>query len=177
MDARLTAHSPGRSDGEAGARPRALAAGLPPPPRADGRRARDVARERPVLHPLSEPAGSGRALPQTPRPGLGRGAWPRVAGGQPASGRGRDGGVRSRRGNRGGAALEAEGLTLRTVRPADRDRVLEITKDVWNGGDYLPEVFDSWAADPGASFQAAELDGVVVAVPRLRPARPGAWYS
>jgi GNAT superfamily N-acetyltransferase len=59
---------------------------------------------------------------------------------------------------------------LRPVRPADRERVLEISAGVWDGNDYLPEVFDEWTADPGASFQAAEeLDGTVIAVHRLRP--------
>jgi GNAT superfamily N-acetyltransferase len=60
-------------------------------------------------------------------------------------------------------------LVLRPVRPADRERVLEIAAGVWEGHDYLPEVFDAWAADPGATFQAAELDGIVVGVQRLRP--------
>jgi GNAT superfamily N-acetyltransferase len=65
--------------------------------------------------------------------------------------------------------LEAAELTLRPIRPADRERVMEIAAGVWDGGDYLPEVFDAWAADPGASFQAAEIDGIVVGVQRLRP--------
>ncbi len=60
-------------------------------------------------------------------------------------------------------------LSLRPVRPADRERVLEIAAGVWDGNDYLPDVFDAWAADPGATFQAAEADGVVVGVQRLRP--------
>src|SRR5207247_7706642 len=77
--------------------------------------------------------------------------------------------VRRRRGHRRGAALEAADLILRPVRPADRERVLEISAGVWDGTDYLPELFDAWAADPGASFQAAEIDGVVVGVQRLRP--------
>lgn len=58
---------------------------------------------------------------------------------------------------------------MRPVRPADRDRVLEISAGVWEGTDYLPQVFDEWVADPGASFQAAEVDGGVVGVQRLRP--------
>lgn len=58
---------------------------------------------------------------------------------------------------------------LRPVRPADRERVIEISADVWEGTDYLPAMFDAWASDPGASFQAAEVDGIVVAVHRLRP--------
>ena len=47
--------------------------------------------------------------------------------------------------------------------------MLEIASGVWEGNDYLPEVFDDWASDPGASFQAAEVDGIVIGVHRLRP--------
>lgn len=74
--------------------------------------------------------------------------------------------------------MEPTELTLRPVRPTDRERVLEITADVWGGRDYLPEVFDRWVSDPSASFQAAELEGVVVGVQRLRPIGPGlAFYE
>lgn len=69
-------------------------------------------------------------------------------------------------------------LTLRPVRPADYDRVVELTRDVWEGHDYIPKVFARWVADASASFQAAELDGVVVGLQRLRPYAPGlAWYE
>jgi hypothetical protein len=37
-------------------------------------------------------------------------------------------------------------------------------------------VFDAWAADPGASFQAGELDGMVVGIQRLRPIARGVMY-
>jgi len=74
--------------------------------------------------------------------------------------------------------LETSELTVRPVRPADRDRVMEITRDVWDGRDYLPRAFDHWVGDAGASFQAAEVDGVVVGVQRLRPYAPGlTWYE
>jgi GNAT superfamily N-acetyltransferase len=63
-------------------------------------------------------------------------------------------------------------LELRPVRPTDRERVMEISSEVWEGTDYLPEVFDEWVADPGGQFQAAELDGVVVGVQRVRPIAP-----
>jgi GNAT superfamily N-acetyltransferase len=69
-------------------------------------------------------------------------------------------------------------LTIRPVRPADRDRVMELTRDVWDGHDYLPRVFDDWIADGGAAFQAAEVDGVVVGLQRLRPYAPGLiWFE
>jgi GNAT superfamily N-acetyltransferase len=55
---------------------------------------------------------------------------------------------------------------------------MEICKDVWNGHDYMPRVFDDWVADAGSTFQAAELDGVVVGLQRLRPYAPGlVWYE
>ena len=74
--------------------------------------------------------------------------------------------------------METTGLELRPVRPADRDRAIELTKDVWEGRDYIPRVFDRWVSDAGAEFQAAEIDGVVVGLQRLRPYAPGLiWYE
>jgi len=67
---------------------------------------------------------------------------------------------------------------MRPVRPADRDRIVEMTKDVWGGHDYLPEVFDDWVADAASAFEALEIDGVVVGVQRLRPYAHGlVWYE
>ncbi|HEV2217549.1 MAG TPA: GNAT family N-acetyltransferase [Candidatus Dormibacteraeota bacterium] len=69
-------------------------------------------------------------------------------------------------------------LMLRPVRPADRDRVAEITSENWQGTDYIVRVFDDWVADSSAAFQAMELDGVVVGLQRLRPFAPGlVWYE
>jgi GNAT superfamily N-acetyltransferase len=70
------------------------------------------------------------------------------------------------------------GLTIRPVRPGDRDRVVELTKDVWGGNDYLPDVFDDWVADAASAFEAVEVDGTVVGLQRLRPYAPGlVWYE
>jgi hypothetical protein len=53
-----------------------------------------------------------------------------------------------------------------------------MTKDIWEGRDYVNRVFDDWVADAGAAFQAAELDGEVVGLQRLRPFAPGlVWYE
>lgn len=69
-------------------------------------------------------------------------------------------------------------LTIRPVRPADRDRIVEMTKDVWGGHDYIPLVFDTWLGDAGSAFQAVEVDGEVVGVQRLRPYAQGLiWYE
>ncbi|HEY6876043.1 MAG TPA: GNAT family N-acetyltransferase [Candidatus Dormibacteraeota bacterium] len=64
------------------------------------------------------------------------------------------------------------------MRPADRDRVVEMTSDIWDGDDYIPDVFDEWVADASAAFQAAEVEGVVVGLHRIRPYAPGlVWYE
>jgi GNAT superfamily N-acetyltransferase len=74
--------------------------------------------------------------------------------------------------------LASTSVEIRPVRPTDRERVASITADVWEGHDYLPRVFDDWLADPGAWFQAAELEGELVGVQRLRPIAAGvAWYE
>ncbi len=72
----------------------------------------------------------------------------------------------------------ARELTVRPVRPADRARVLEITRDVWEGRDYIPRVFDEWVGDASAAFQALEVEGQVVGLHRVRPYAPGlVWYE
>ena len=64
------------------------------------------------------------------------------------------------------------------MRPTDRLRVVELTRDVWGGHDYVPRVFDDWVSEAGAAFQAIELEGVVVGVQRLRPYSSGlVWYE
>jgi GNAT superfamily N-acetyltransferase len=56
--------------------------------------------------------------------------------------------------------------------------VVELTRDIWNGHDYIPDVFDDWVSDSAAAFQAVEVDGMVVALQRLRPYAPGLiWYE
>jgi GNAT superfamily N-acetyltransferase len=56
--------------------------------------------------------------------------------------------------------------------------VAELTKDVWDGHDYVNAVFDEWVADAASAFQAVEVDGQVVGLQRLRPYAPGlVWYE
>lgn len=74
--------------------------------------------------------------------------------------------------------MAAAELELRPLRPTDRQRVEEICADIWEGNDYLPQVFDEWVADPASSFDGAELDGVLVGVQRVRPLGEGIlWYE
>jgi len=56
--------------------------------------------------------------------------------------------------------------------------VVELCRDIWDGHDYVPRVFDDWVADSASSFQAVEVDGIVVGLQRLRPYASGLlWYE
>ncbi len=69
-------------------------------------------------------------------------------------------------------------LELRPARPADRERVVEICAGIWEGHDYVPEVFEAWVRDPSGTFQVGEVDGEVVALQRIRPlSREAVWYE
>ena len=46
--------------------------------------------------------------------------------------------------------------------------MLEISKHVWEGHDYLPSVFDKWLRDVNSHFYGIELDDRIVAVGNLR---------
>jgi GNAT superfamily N-acetyltransferase len=67
-------------------------------------------------------------------------------------------------------------LSIRPLRAADRERVLEMVAGVWDGHDYIPRVFDDWLATPGGAFEAGELDGVVMAIQRWRPIQRSVAY-
>jgi GNAT superfamily N-acetyltransferase len=69
-------------------------------------------------------------------------------------------------------------LTIRTVKPADRERVCEISAQIWDGDDYVPSVFDAWVSSPGSEFVVAERDGAVIAFARRSWLFPGyAWLQ
>jgi len=59
-------------------------------------------------------------------------------------------------------------MKIRKLRSSDRDDVIEISRHVWEGHDYLPSVFESWLNGENSHFYGAEKDGRVVAVANLR---------
>lgn len=55
----------------------------------------------------------------------------------------------------------------RPARPEDRDTVLAFAANTWAWGDYLPQVWDAWLADPQGELSVGEVEGQVVAVGKL----------
>lgn len=69
-------------------------------------------------------------------------------------------------------------LSVRPARPDDRAAVMAISAQVWDGHDYLPEVWESWLRDPAGPMLVTLLDGVVAAVCKITLQSPSeAWFS
>lgn len=69
-------------------------------------------------------------------------------------------------------------LLIRPARPDDKPAVLELTRDIWEGHDYLPRVFDAWVQDPTGHFYVVEVDGKVAGLGRVSfPDPDEAWLE
>jgi GNAT superfamily N-acetyltransferase len=68
-------------------------------------------------------------------------------------------------------------LHIRAAHPSDRPAVLEMVKTIWDGNDYIPDVWDEWQADPSGPLLVGELDGQTVALAKLSGIGPGEdWF-
>jgi N-acetylglutamate synthase-like GNAT family acetyltransferase len=69
-------------------------------------------------------------------------------------------------------------LLIRSARPEDKPAVLELTRDIWEGHDYLPRVFDAWVQDPAGHFYVVEVDGKLAGLGRVSfPDPDEAWLE
>jgi GNAT superfamily N-acetyltransferase len=63
--------------------------------------------------------------------------------------------------------LSSSKLILRPAQPSDTRKVLAFLEDVWEGGDYLPSVWDEWLEDPSGQVIVAELAGEPIGTGRI----------
>jgi ribosomal protein S18 acetylase RimI-like enzyme len=59
-------------------------------------------------------------------------------------------------------------VKIRRLRFSDRDDVLEISRHVWDGHDYVPSIFEQWLKDKNSYFYGVDVDGRIVAFGNLR---------
>ncbi len=64
----------------------------------------------------------------------------------------------------------------RKARHEDKSAILDISKDVWEGTDYLPEIFDKWVEGKGGEFTVAEIDGRVVGCAKFTVLSPKEYW-
>ena len=62
---------------------------------------------------------------------------------------------------------------VRKIRPSDHEAILEISKHIWDGHDYLPSVVDEWLKDPDSHTYGVEFDNRLVAIANLRVIEEG----
>ncbi|MFP4050591.1 MAG: GNAT family N-acetyltransferase [Thermoplasmata archaeon] len=56
-------------------------------------------------------------------------------------------------------------FTIEKITQDDKEEVLELSSHIWEGHDYIPDVFDEWIRDGG--FYCAKLDGKIIAVDKF----------
>ena len=57
--------------------------------------------------------------------------------------------------------MASERIVVRQAAPADTSAMLEITRNVWEGSDYVPFVWDKWLADGSGHLTVAIRAGIV----------------
>jgi GNAT superfamily N-acetyltransferase len=67
-------------------------------------------------------------------------------------------------------------LTCRPALPRDTADVLEFTKFIWNGHDYIKYVWEEWLAGPLGLLVAAEYSGHCVGIAKVTFVSPGQWW-
>jgi len=69
-------------------------------------------------------------------------------------------------------------IVLRRATAADKDRILEISSQIWDGDDYVGTVFDDWLADARGEVAVALIEGEIVGFAHLSYLLPGyAWME
>ena len=67
-------------------------------------------------------------------------------------------------------------VVCRPALPCDKADVLEFTKFIWEGRDYIRYVWDEWFNDPNGILAAAEYGGHCVGIAKVSLSAPGQWW-
>ncbi len=72
--------------------------------------------------------------------------------------------------------IDSESVVCRPALRQDTAQVMELSSHIWDGGDYIPMVWDRWMADLEGLLGVAELHGRVAGVFKLTKFREGEWW-
>jgi GNAT superfamily N-acetyltransferase len=67
-------------------------------------------------------------------------------------------------------------IVCRPALPKDTPDVIDLTKTIWEGHDYVPIVWQDWLADPEGLLAVAEYGGRAVGLVKLSHLSPGEWW-
>lgn len=69
-------------------------------------------------------------------------------------------------------------LELRTATPEDRERILAISAQIWDGNDYVADALDAWYDDSAGEIVVVEQEGLLIAFAYRTWILPGhAWLQ
>ncbi len=72
--------------------------------------------------------------------------------------------------------LDSDAIVCRPALAKDTEAVMELCSHIWEGGDYIPHVWDEWLADPEGLLGVAELHGRVAGIFKLTKFQDSEWY-
>jgi GNAT superfamily N-acetyltransferase len=72
--------------------------------------------------------------------------------------------------------IDTDIVICRPALAMDTEAVLELSSHIWDGGDYIPHVWDEWMADPDGLLGVAEMHGRVAGVFKLTKFQDEEWY-
>jgi len=78
--------------------------------------------------------------------------------------------------NRVRRRMLADRWVVRPARPEDRAGMEALCAKIWEGHDYVPEVWDEWLADPYGELTVVELKGRVVGLGKLTRLAEDEWW-
>ncbi len=58
-------------------------------------------------------------------------------------------------------------IEIRRAKYEDKPRIVEISSKIWDGDDYLPQIFDKWVEEKGGEFSVITVDGVVAGCSKI----------
>jgi GNAT superfamily N-acetyltransferase len=67
-------------------------------------------------------------------------------------------------------------VVCRPALPSDKADVIEFTKFIWDGRDYIQYTWDEWLADPDGILAAAQYGGRCVGLGKVSLSAPGQWW-
>lgn len=67
-------------------------------------------------------------------------------------------------------------ILVRAAQAADGPAIEAISAQIWEGRDYIPDVWEDWLADPDGQFSVAELEGHVVGYGKLTRLADDEWW-
>jgi len=67
-------------------------------------------------------------------------------------------------------------VVCRPARESDTKGVLELTRLIWDGGDYIPSIWKEWLQDKEGRLTVAEWEGRVIGLGKLTRLSPEDWW-